>query len=198
MSPRERVDVLALRKFQRRPWHRPPHLDLGSGYYHFSAACFEHRPVIGETPQRMADFEADLLNMASGLSTDVHAWCILPNHYHLLVETADLKDFVKAIGKLHGRKSYEWNGGDGKRGRKVWHHSSDRAIRSERHFWVSMNYIHHNPVRHGYVDAWQDWPFSSAQRYLEDVGKEEAAKIWTEYPIRDYGKGWDDVGWQSC
>ena len=54
-----------------------------------------------------------------------------------------------------------------------------------------MNYIHHNPVKHGYVDKWQDWPWSSAAEFLARVGRETAEKIWREYPILDYGKKWD-------
>jgi putative transposase len=52
-------------------------------------------------------------------------------------------------------------------------------------------YVHHNPVHHGYVRRWQDWPWSSARQYLETVGPEEAKRIWLTYPILDYGKKWD-------
>jgi putative transposase len=41
-----------------------------------------------------------------------------------------------------------------------------------------VNYIHHNPVRHGYVAKWQEWPWSSARDYLSRVGDEEALKRW--------------------
>ena len=34
---------------------------------------------------------------------------------------------------------------------------------------------------------------SPPHRYLEQTGTEEAKRIWREYPIRDYGKGWDEV-----
>ena len=54
-----------------------------------------------------------------------------------------------------------------------------------------MNYIHHNPVHHGYVEKWQDWIWSSAAKFLESAGRERAAQIWRDYPILDYGKGWD-------
>jgi len=77
---------------------------------------------------------------------------------------------------------------DGKCGMVV----QKRAIRSERHFGATMNYVHHNPVHHGYCRQWQDWPFSSASAFLQSVGKEEAARIWNAYPILEYGKGWDD------
>jgi putative transposase len=64
-------------------------------------------------------------------------------------------------------------------------------MKSERHFWATLNYVHHNPVKHRYVKRWVDWPWSSAARYLEEVGREEAERIWSEYPVLDYGKQWD-------
>ncbi|HXI88717.1 MAG TPA: hypothetical protein VNO24_01765 [Blastocatellia bacterium] len=61
-------------------------------------------------------------------------------------------------------------------------------MKSERHFWASLNYVHHNPVHHGYVERWQDWPWSSAAEFLQRVAREKAAEIWKKYPILDYGK----------
>jgi putative transposase len=67
-------------------------------------------------------------------------------------------------------------------------------MRSDGHRWSTVNYIHHNPVRHGYVMRWLDWPFSSAADFLREVGREEALRLWKEYPLLDYGKGWDEPG----
>jgi putative transposase len=64
-------------------------------------------------------------------------------------------------------------------------------MRSNRHFWASVNYIHHNPVHHGYVEKWQDWAFSSASGFLEKFGREKTVQIWNEYPVLSYGKDWD-------
>jgi putative transposase len=68
----------------------------------------------------------------------------------------------------------------------------ETAIKSERHFWATVNYIHHNPVKHGHVDKWTDWPYSSAEAYLKSVGKEQALKNWKEYDISEMGKDWDE------
>jgi len=65
-------------------------------------------------------------------------------------------------------------------------------MRGERHFWATMNYIHHNAVRHGYVKQWQEWPYSSAHEFLNGLSCEEAKRLWRDYPLEDYGKGWDD------
>jgi putative transposase len=192
MSEEERREILSLRKRGSVPWHRPVHLDAGEDFYFVSSTCYEHAPVIGATPKRMEAFSNGLLETLESCATQTHAWCVLPNHYHTLLHAQNLKVVKKALGQLHGRTSYEWNGIDNARGRKVWFDGSDRAIRSDGHFWVTMNYIHNNPVKHGYVKKWLDWPFSSAESFLTAVGREEARKIWEEYPLRDYGKGWDD------
>jgi len=108
-----------------------------------------------------------------------------------LVGADDLKAVLKRIGRLHGRSSFEWNGEDNTRGRQCWHCCSDRRIRSENHFCATRNYIHHNPVKHGYVAKWDDWTFSSAKDYLDAAGKEEALSFWREYPILGMGDKWD-------
>jgi putative transposase len=70
--------------------------------------------------------------------------------------------------------------------------ATERAIRSDRHFWATLNYIHDNPVRHGYAATWMEWPWSSIREYLQENDPTEVPRIWEEYPILDYGKGWDD------
>ena len=37
-----------------------------------------------------------------------------------------------------------------------------------------MNYVHHNPVRHRYVERWTEWPWSSARQYVAQTDPEEA------------------------
>jgi putative transposase len=140
----------------------------------------------------MGDFEERLTSALRCCSKDVVAWCVLPNHYHALVESENIQSVLHSIGLLHGRLSWEWNGEDNQRGRKVWFNCLDRPIRGERHFWATVNYIHNNPVHHGYAKRWQDWPLSSAAGFLERVGRAEAEGIWRKYPIPIYGKGWDD------
>jgi REP-associated tyrosine transposase len=192
MTNQERAKILAERKGRKLPWHSPPHLEF-KGFVSFiiTAACFEHAHIIGKNPQRMADFEKELLDTCQKIETIIFAWCILPNHYHILVRTDNIKLLRIELGKIHGRTSRFWNQEDNRQGRKVWFNFFDRDMKSQRHFYASLNYIHHNPVFHGYTEKWQDWIFSSAGNYLEKVGREKAFKIWNEYPILDYGRDWD-------
>ncbi len=192
LTPEQQNEVVERRRQQRRPWHSPPHWEFeGERQFFISATCYEHAHVIGASHERMTECEDKLLEVCENYSSLVYAWCILPNHYHILVKTDRIKELRKEIGKFHGRSSFKWNGEDERRGRQVWHNCFDRKIKSYRHFWATVNYIHNNPAHHGYVDKWQDWPWSSATDFIERVGRETAEKIWREYPILDYGKKWD-------
>lgn len=192
MTPAQRAEVLEHRQRRHLPWHSPPHGDPdNTDRYLITAACYEHHCIIGRDPARMSSCEEALLSACRTLGMDIYAWCVLPNHYHVLVKTIRLKEFTRELGRFHGRSSRVWNQEDRCEGRKVWHRCFDRQVRSERHFWASVNYIHHNPIYHGHAEKWQDWPWSSAANFLESVGREEAARIWADYPILDFGKGWD-------
>jgi putative transposase len=194
LSDIQRADLLTSRITNRVPWHGPPRLaDVdGTPWFHITAACFEHRPLIGQSPERLTRFEADLFEVLEHCGAAVGAWCVLPNHYHALVQSGDIRSLARTLGMLHGRTSHGWNIEESCGGRKVFHRMADRVIRSDAHGWATLNYIHHNPIKHGYVKRWTEWPWSSATRYLEAVGQAEAARIWNTYPVLDYGKGWDD------
>ena len=183
--------MLEWRKRQGLPWHRPPHRGGEKTRYHVTAACFEHRPFIGQSVERLESFCSTLLSVTQGHGTQIHAWCVLPNHYHALIETTAILKVLADLGRMHGRLSFQWNGEEQTRGRQVWCGAVERFMRNDAHFWATMNYVHHNPVHHGYVEHWQDWPFSSAQEYLAGMGREEATRIWNDFPVLDYGKGWD-------
>jgi putative transposase len=191
MSNEERRSAFKERKKIGHPWHGPAHYENEVGTYLVTGTCFEHNPVIGLNPARMASFESELCKTIQPFSSQLYAWTILPNHYHLLVCVPKLKPFLAGIGQLHGGISYRWNGEEGCRGRQVWHRCAETAMKSDGHFWTTLNYILNNAVKHGYVDQWQDWPFCNAQQYLEDVGRETAERRWREFPVLDYGRDWD-------
>ena len=190
ISELEREEILEDRRRNCCPWHRPPLWDSGCNYYLITAACYEHARVIGKSNDRMSWFYEELLNAVEEVAR-VHAWVVLPNHYHLLLFAESIQEVKTSLGKLHGRSSYRWNGEEGARGRKVWYAAAETVMKSERHFWATLNYIHNNPVKHGYVGKWQDWPWGSAGNFLEKMGRDEAKRIWRKYPVGKYGEEWD-------
>ena len=192
LTAKEQEELLGWRKQRELPWHRPPHRASEKTRYHLTAACFEHRQHIGQSRKRMELFCGTLLEIFTRQGAQIHAWCVLPNHYHALISTIRILEVLAALGQMHGRLSFCWNGEEQIRGRQVWCGAVERYMRSDSRFWATLNYVHHNPVRHGYVERWTDWPWSSGKSFLQMTGFEEAKRIWRDYPIREYGKEWDE------
>ena len=94
----------------------------------------------------------------------LHAWCVMPNHVHLLV--TPLRG--NALSRLvHGWKSFTARRINAARGSTgtVWATEYfDRKIRNERHFEDARFYIEQNPVKAGLCDHAEAWCFSSAKR----------------------------------
>ena len=189
-TPEQRSRAVVERIQRGYPWHSPPHLQAPAGYRIVTGTCFDHQEVLS-TPERLAWFESELLNLLQELDIPCAAWCVLPNHYHVLVWVQDIQEFSRRLGQLHGRTSHTMNMEDNTIGRKVWFRSHDRCMRSERHYYATLNYIHNNPVKHGYVEKWTDWPYSSVHWYLETQGRNWMLDMWREYPVLNYGDTWD-------
>ncbi len=192
LSQDQRNAVSEYRRINRLPKHSPPHFDSDTETrYLLTAACYEHKPIIGTSPERMSECETAVIELCAMFATAIYAWCFLPNHFHVLLSTARMSEVRAELGRFNGRSAFKWNGEDDARGRKVWHNCFERKMRSERHFFASLNYVLNNAVHHGHAEKWQEWPWSNAAKYLETMGEAEAKRIWLEYPVLDYGKKWD-------
>ena len=109
----------------------------------------------------------------------IEAWVLLPDHMHCIWTLPENdSDFSKRWGlikakfskqkqaRLHNekwmnqskhkhRESTIWQ-------RRFWEHQ----IRNDYDFEKHMDYIHFNPVKHGYADRVCDWPYSTFHRYV--------------------------------
>lgn len=103
---------------------------------------------------------------------EIRAWVILPNHYHLLVQVARFVELSTLFKTVHGSTSRQWHLEDDAIARRIWYRYADRAIHSERQYYTTLNYIHYNPVKHGWVKSPYDWSQSSVHWYLEHHGRQ--------------------------
>lgn len=93
------------------------------------------------------------------------AWCVMPNHVHVLIET---RDDWPVPGLVQGWKSFTAKAINRHLGRTgaVWMLDYfDRFIRDDHHLAAVITYIHGNPVKAGLVPEEREWPYSSA--YVE-------------------------------
>jgi putative transposase len=96
----------------------------------------------------------------------LHAWVILPNHVHAIIEPVGALSDV--MHWLKGRTARKANRILRRSGQPFWQSESfDRWIRDESEFYQFKDYIETNPVRAGLASRPEDWGWSSAgDRFL--------------------------------
>ncbi len=112
--------------------------------------------------RRVAKKVQDALWHFDGERYFLHAWCVMPNHVHVLFtpETG-----YEVGGISHSWKSFtahECNKLLGRTGSFWQKEPYDRYIRNEQHFRKAIAYIENNPVKAGLCEQPEDWPWSSA------------------------------------
>ncbi|RAM48518.1 MAG: transposase [Hapalosiphonaceae cyanobacterium JJU2] len=203
LTPEQKAELVEHRLSRGYPPHAPPHPVQDRQFYLLTAACYEHQCHMHSESRRQQllnmifDYFGNLGNeemSAEALTTNltICAWVILPNHYHLLVRVVNFEILSELFRRIHGTLSRQWNLEDSITKRKIWYRWSDRAIRSERHYYTTLNYIHYNPVKHGLVASPYDWVESSVHWYLQTNGRQWLRDLWIQYPVLDYGKDWDN------
>lgn len=129
----------------------------------------------------MAKVMEDTLIKFDDIKYKLFAWCIMPNHVHVLIQTKfPLGRIVQSWKSYTGKWAIKNNDrlqlgipgrSDTERGlstsrvfwmRECW----DRFIRDENHFNKTIEYIHQNPVKAGLCKSGKEWPWSSAKYAL--------------------------------
>jgi len=95
----------------------------------------------------------------------VWAWCLMPNHVHIVAAPADAGGLGKAIADTHRRYAWRINRRQGWRG-NLWQGRFASCIMDEPHSLLALRYVERNPERANLVKRAEDWPWSSARRHL--------------------------------
>lgn len=164
--------------------HRPPHIYKDDTWYFITAHTHNDQAVMQYPGHKQIWLDA-LHTLAESFSFRITAWVALDNHYHLLIHVSKSQKLGRFINHLNGRTSFLFNKVEGLKGRKVWYSYWDRIIRDETDFWTKFNYIHYNPVKHGYVADPIDWEFSSYRNYYTERDFRWLESCWEAYPVSE-------------
>ena len=121
---------------------------------HGHGACYLENPHI-------ARMVSDALWHFDGERYRLHAWCVMPNHVHVVVTPLAGRTLSSIVHSWKSFTATEANQHLGRRGSFWMQEYFDRAIRDEHHFRTAVEYVEHNPVNAGLCEAPEDWPWSS-------------------------------------
>jgi putative transposase len=155
--------LLRWRQIMARPPRISGHAYVGMQRY-FITSCTENREPAFDDPRNVSPVVEQFLNSARRQSFAIHAYCVMPNHIHLLVEglseTARLESFVK-LAKQHS--GYEFRQ---RCGTRLWQEGYyDRVLRTDEETEEVVLYIVNNPVRSGIVQEPDDYPYWGSSVY---------------------------------
>ena len=141
--------------------HAPAHRLSRSGTFIVTAGTYlkEHH---FKGAERLCVLQRGLLKLAEENGWHLEAWAVFSNHYHFIaISQSDPNSLRTVVSKLHTLTARHLNQLDATQGRKVWFQYWDTHLTFERSYLARLNYVHHNPVKHGLVsDARQ---YSGAQ-----------------------------------
>lgn len=95
----------------------------------------------------------------------IWAWCLMPNHVHLILTRADPDGLRRALAKVHRIYAGTIHARQKKTGH-FWQGRFGAVVMDEDHLLSALRYVGLNPVRAGLVKQAVDWPWSSARAHL--------------------------------
>ena len=145
---------------------RPLRIEFAGALYHITSRG-DRREVIFDDDEDRRVFLNVLAEVAQGYNWICHAYCLMTNHYHLVVETVE-GNLSKGMRQLNGVYTQASN----RRHQRVGHLFQGRfkgiLVDKDEYLQELSRYVVLNPVRLGIVESPEQWPWSS---YGATIGK---------------------------
>ena len=145
--------------------------------YFFTVNTYQRQPLLTEAPFYDA-LKQSIRSVRTTHPFTIEAFVLLPDHLHCIwtlpendADYATRWNIIKRTVSQKTRdvisppltRSRKQRGELGLWQRRFWEHQ----IRDERDFEKHTDYIHWNPVKHGYVKQASEWRYSSFRRFVE-------------------------------
>lgn len=161
---------------------RKPRIEIGGGLYHVITRGNNRRKIFRSDDDYLK-FTGLLHQQKSKLPFYLYAYCLMPNHIHLLIEMQD--DLVSRIMQrvLTGYSQYH-----NRKYKKIGHLFQGRyksiLCQTDRYLGELVRYIHLNPVRARMVKRPEDYEYSGHRAYL---GRDRTGLVDAEPVLRHFG-----------
>jgi REP element-mobilizing transposase RayT len=144
-------------------------LEFAGALYHVTARGNErHNIFLGNIDDDRAAFLDILTATCERFNWICHAYCLMTNHYHLLVETPDA-NLSKGMRHLNGVYTQYINRTHARVGHLFQGRFKAILVERDSYLLEIARYVVLNPVRAGMVETPGEWPWSSYQATVGDV-----------------------------
>jgi len=145
---------------------RPLRIEFPGALYHVTARGNRREAIYEDDGDRRL-FLKILGDVVETFNWQCHAYCLMTDHYHLVIETPD-GNLAKGMRQLNGVYTQAINRRHGRSGHVFQGRYAAILVDADAHLLELARYVVLNPVRAGLVDAPKAWRWSS---YLATTGK---------------------------
>lgn len=153
---------------------RPLRLEYEGAVYHVTSRGNARQDIFLVDPDREL-FVSVLGDTVERFSWLCHAYCLMSNHYHLLLETPEA-NLSRGMRHLNGVYTQAFNRRHMRSGHVLQGRFKAIVVEKESHLLELARYVVLNPVRARMVRSAKDWPWSS---YRATAGLAEAPPLLT-------------------
>jgi len=118
-------------------------------------------------------------------SVEIWAYCLMPNHVHLIAVPDYPEGLCRAIGEAHRRYTRQINFREKWKGH-LWQGRFSSFLMDEEHLLAATRYVELNPLKAGLVSTPEEYQWSSARAHME--GKDDA--LVTVKPLLELVGNW--------
>jgi len=163
---------------------RPLRIEFAGALYHVTSRGNRQEAIYLNDSDRQ-DFLSILKQVQERFNWLIHAYCLMDNHYHLLVETPD-SNLSQGMRQLNGVYTQTTNKTHGKVGHVFQGRYKAILIQKESYLLELARYIVLNPVRARMVRNAKTWLWSS---YRDTAGYRQTPEwLTTEWLLSAFGK----------
>jgi len=146
---------------------RPPRLQPVGGIFHITARGNRGQEIFTDERDRER-FVRLLEEVVARFGWVCHAYCLMSNHFHLLIETPDA-NLSRGMHRLNFRYAQWFNHQHGFEGHLFQRRFHSVRVESNWHLIELSRYIVLNPVRAGLCADPGDWPWSSYRAVIAAI-----------------------------
>lgn len=143
---------------------RPLRIEYAGAYYHVTSRGNEQKEIFKSRADR-EKFLSYLESATVRYGAVIHAFCLMGNHYHLLLETPS-GNLSQIMRHINGAYTNYFNAKRKRTGHLFQGRYKAILIEADQYAMELSRYIHLNPVRAGNVDRPEAYEWSSHRDYI--------------------------------